>query len=78
MKAAGIGIAIALVMYLRPSIFKTATIMEISYLPLNDSPSSTGLAYEDVSFTSRVDSVVLKVSFCLLLTDPQESTTLML
>ena len=34
--------------------------MEIPCLPVNNSPASVGLDYEDVSFTSRDDLVVLK------------------
>lgn len=60
MKAAPIGIAVVLVAYMGLSVYGARAAMEIPRLPLNDSPASVGLNYEDVAFTSRVDSVLLK------------------
>ena len=41
------------------SIFGGVAAMEIPRLPLKASPSALGLAYRDVSFTSRTDDLVL-------------------
>lgn len=60
MKAAAIGIAITFAVYTVLSISGAIAIMEIPRLPLNDSPASVGLTYEDVAFTSHDDSVVLR------------------
>ena len=60
MKAALIGIIVVLVAYMGLSVYGARAAMEIPRLPLNDSPASVGLNYEDVAFTSRVDSVLLK------------------
>ncbi|MFC2016993.1 alpha/beta hydrolase [Chloroflexota bacterium] len=60
MKVAAIGAAVALATYTGLSIFGAIAIMEIPRLPLNGSPASVGLAYEDISFTSRDDGVILK------------------
>ena len=54
------GIAIVLVLYVALSVFGAIAIMEIPRLPLKGSPDSVGLTYEDVSFTSRDDRVVLR------------------
>jgi pimeloyl-ACP methyl ester carboxylesterase len=59
-KVTAIGIAIILVLYVGLSIYGAKAAMEIPRLPLNDSPVSVGLDYEDVSFTSRDDHVVLR------------------
>jgi pimeloyl-ACP methyl ester carboxylesterase len=59
-KVTAIGIAIILVLYTGLSIYGATAAMEIPRLPLNNSPASVGLAYKDVSFTSRVDNVVLR------------------
>jgi len=59
-KVTAIGLAIILVLYIGLSIYGATTAMEIPRLPLNNSPASIGLAYEDVSFTSRDDGVVLR------------------
>jgi pimeloyl-ACP methyl ester carboxylesterase len=60
MKATAISIAIVFAVYIGLSIYGAIAAMEIPRLPLNDSPASVGLAYEDVSFTSRDDNVVLR------------------
>lgn len=60
MKVTGIVIAIALATYLGVSAYVAINAMKIPRIPLGDSPASVGLVYKDVSFASRVDSVVLK------------------
>jgi dipeptidyl aminopeptidase/acylaminoacyl peptidase len=42
------------------SFFGARAAMDIKRLPLEATPESTGLAYQDVSFTSRYDQVLLK------------------
>ena len=59
-KVTAFGIAIILVLYIGLSVYGATAAMEIPHLPLNNSPASVGLAYEDVSFTSRDDGVVLR------------------
>jgi pimeloyl-ACP methyl ester carboxylesterase len=53
-------ISIVVILYVGLSIFGAIAIMEIPHLPLKGSPSSVGVAYCDVSFPSRDDSVTLK------------------
>lgn len=60
MKVTAIGIAVVLVLYIGLSIYGAREAMEIPRLPLNDSPASIGLDYENVSFTSRDGNVLLK------------------
>lgn len=60
MKIAGIVIAIALALYLGISAYAVIIAMKIPRIPLRDSPASLGLVYEDISFSSRVDSVPLE------------------
>ena len=60
MKTAIISIAAALVIYLGLSIFGAIAVMEIPRLPVNESPESHGLGYQDVTFTSRGKSVLLR------------------
>lgn len=59
MKIATGGLAVALAAYVGLSIFGATALMEIPRLPLHGSPASVGLAYEDVSFTTR-DGIVLR------------------
>lgn len=61
-KITAIVIAVILVIYIGLSIYGAKAAMEIPRLPLevNSSPASLGLAYEDVSFTSRDDGVLLR------------------
>jgi pimeloyl-ACP methyl ester carboxylesterase len=59
-KFSAIGLGIILVIYIGLSIFGAVQAMEIPRLPLEDSPTSVGLEYEDVAFTSRDDGVLLK------------------
>ena len=61
-KVTAIVIAVILVLYIGLSVYGARAAMEIPRLPLeaNSSPASIGLAYEDVSFTSRDDGVVLR------------------
>lgn len=61
-KITAIVIAVILVLYIGLSVYGARSAMEIPRLPLdiNSSPASLGLAYEDASFTSRDDSVVLR------------------
>jgi len=55
-----IAIAAILIIYLGLSIYGAKRAMEIPRLPLNNSPSSVGLDYENVSFESRDNSVLLR------------------
>jgi pimeloyl-ACP methyl ester carboxylesterase len=59
-KFSAIGLGVILVIYIGLSIFGAIQAMEIPRLPLDDSPDSLGLEYEDVAFTSREDNVLLK------------------
>ena len=61
-KIIAIVVAAILVVYVGLSIFGAHEAMEIPRLPLDEnvSPASVGLAYEDVSFNSRDDAVVLR------------------
>jgi alpha-beta hydrolase superfamily lysophospholipase len=49
-----------LAVYLGISAVIAAATIWISRVPLPDTPASSGMAYEDVSFNSRVDDVALK------------------
>ncbi|MCX6003299.1 MAG: dienelactone hydrolase family protein [Chloroflexi bacterium] len=60
MKVAATLVAIAFALYVVLSGLGAILIMDIPRLPLEGSPSSVGLNYEDVSFLSRGDGVVLK------------------
>lgn len=60
LKFTAFGFAIILIMYIGISIYGAIKAMEIPRLPLKDSPSSVGLNYEDVSFTSHDDGAVLR------------------
>lgn len=53
-------LASILAVYVGVSTLGAAASMQIPRLPLNGSPASVGLAYRDVSFVSRVDSVNLE------------------
>ena len=53
-------LAVLLVLYIGLAVYEAKAAMAIPRLPLNDSPTSVSLDYEDVSFTSRDDSVVLR------------------
>lgn len=61
-KITAIVLAVILVLYVGLSVFGARLAMEIPRLPLDTegSPASIGLAYEDVSFTSRGDGVLLR------------------
>jgi len=59
-KAVLIIIAVFLVLYMGLSIYGARAAMKIPRLPLNDSPSSVGLNYQNVAFASRVDNVLLR------------------
>ncbi|MBA7479184.1 hypothetical protein ES707_14616 [subsurface metagenome] len=61
-KVTAIVIAVILVPYIGLSIYGVKAAMKIPRLPLaaDSSPASLGLAYEDVSFTSRDDGVLLR------------------
>lgn len=59
-KFIAIGIGILLVIYVGLSAYGAREAMEIPRLPLVYSPASLELAYEDASFQSRGDGVVLK------------------
>lgn len=60
LKWVGIGVAGLLVIYAGLSVYGAGRAMEIPRLPLVASPESVGLAYEDVSFSTRVDGVTLR------------------
>ena len=49
-----------LIAYLAISAYIARSIMKVPRLPLGDTPASVGLAYEDVSFPSRIDRLTLK------------------
>ncbi len=53
-------LAAFLLIYTGLSVFGAVAAMEIPRLPVKGSPSEVGLAYEDVSFNSRVDNLLLK------------------
>ena len=53
-------IAVIVVVYFGLAIYGAKETMEIERLPLTVAASSTGLKYEDVSFKSRDESVVMK------------------
>lgn len=59
-KFTAIGLGVILVIYIALSVYGAIKAMEIPRLPLADSPSSLSLDYEDVSFTSRDDGILLK------------------
>ncbi|GAJ17132.1 unnamed protein product, partial [marine sediment metagenome] len=56
---------VVLVAYFGASSYFAAIVMKIPRIPLDDSPASVGLNYEDVSFPSRVDGITLKGWYCL-------------
>jgi uncharacterized protein len=60
MKAILVAIAFILLAYIGLSMYGARAAMVIPRLALNASPMSIGLAYEDVAFASRGDSVSLK------------------
>ncbi|MFC2026901.1 alpha/beta hydrolase [Chloroflexota bacterium] len=49
-----------LIAYLAISAYIAHSVMKVPRLPLGDTPASVGLAYEDVSFPSRIDRLTLK------------------
>jgi pimeloyl-ACP methyl ester carboxylesterase len=53
-------LAVFLLIYTGLSVFGAVATMEIPRLPVKGSPSEVGLAYEDVSFNSRGDNLLLK------------------
>jgi len=59
-KITAIGVAALLILYTGISVYGAIATMGAPRLPLTETPSSVGLAYEDVSFTSRDDNVVLR------------------
>jgi pimeloyl-ACP methyl ester carboxylesterase len=59
-KIISIIVGVFLVIYLGISAYGAKTAMEIPHLPLTYSPDSLGVVYEDVSFYSRGDNVLLK------------------
>ena len=60
LRLTAIVIAAILIVYIGLSIYGAKKAMEIPRLPLNNSPSSIGLDYENVSFKSRDDNVLLR------------------
>ena len=59
-KKAAISAGVILVVYITLSFSGTIAMMQIPRLPLDTSPASVGLVYEDVSFASRDSKVVLR------------------
>lgn len=59
-KKVAIFIIAILVIYVSLSTLGAIFVMRIPHLPLEDAPVSLGLEYEDVSFRSRDDNVLLK------------------
>ena len=55
-----IALSVGLLAYLGLSIFGAVAAMTIPRLPVQGSPADVGLSYQDVSFPSRVDDVLLK------------------
>ena len=53
-------LAIVVAIYVGTAVLGAATAMEIPRLPLNGSPASVGLAFQDVAFESRIDDVPLE------------------
>ena len=52
--------AVIIAIYAGTSVLGAATAMDIPRLPLNGSPASVGLSFQDVAFDSRVDKVHLE------------------
>jgi pimeloyl-ACP methyl ester carboxylesterase len=59
-KIIAIGIGVFLVIYLGISVYGAKMAMEIPRLPLIYSGDALGVTYEDVSFKSRGDNILLK------------------
>jgi fermentation-respiration switch protein FrsA (DUF1100 family) len=55
-----ITLVIILAVYLAISAYIAYRIMRVPRTPLNETPASIGLSYEDVSFPSRIDNLMLK------------------
>ena len=55
-----ITLVLIILAYLGLSAYIAVTVMELSRMPLEDTPASVGLVYEDVSFPSRIDGLLLK------------------
>ncbi len=60
MKTFGIAIAAILMVYLGICVCTAVMVVRIPRIPLEESPASVGLSYEDISFPSRTDDIVLK------------------
>jgi pimeloyl-ACP methyl ester carboxylesterase len=60
MKKAGIALATVVVLYFILSVAGSIFIMRVPRLSVNTTPASVGLAYDNVSFPSRGDGVLLK------------------
>lgn len=52
-------VGVLMVAYLATSAYFATELMRVPRIPLDDSPTSVGLVYEDVSFPSRIDNVAL-------------------
>ncbi len=59
-KATVITIGVIVVLYVALSIFGAVAAIEIPRRPLEDSPASVGLDYEEVAFHSRGDGILLR------------------
>ena len=53
-------LAVVIAIYAGTSVLGAATAMDIPRLPLNGSPTSVGLVFQDVMFNSRLDKIPLK------------------
>ena len=58
-KIIGTCLAIVMAIYAGTAVLGAATAMDIPRLPLNGSPASVGLAFQDAAFESRIDDVPL-------------------
>ena len=53
-------ISVILALYLGLSVLGAAATMQLPRLPVNGSPASVGLTFQDVDFAARVDAIDLK------------------
>lgn len=58
--AASVTIFVLLVAYFGVSTFIATSVSKVVRVPITEDPASLGISYQDVSFTSRVDNLVLK------------------
>jgi uncharacterized protein len=60
LKILGITLAVLLLLYTGLSIFGAVAAVPLPRLPVSGSPAQVGLAFEDVSFPTRIDNLTLK------------------